>query len=196
MTGELMNIPNKLVMMRFIFIPFIIIFLYYDSIYTKIAAVLLFIIAMISDQIDGILARKWKQVTKFGGFMDQVSDKVMINLIWVVFLDLRLLPIWIVLLNLFRELVVTGIRGLAIAQGKILKSEKSGKYKAGLQFAVAMVGLLFVAWAYMPNTPIVSYLEPWMMDFLFGLAIITLLVAYEALVEFIYKNWKFITKGA
>ena len=73
-------------------------------------------------------------------------------------------------------------------------AEKSGKLKAGLQMFVVLLGLAFVAFAYQPGIAISTYLQSWMSNVLFWSAILTLVVAYLALFEFLIKNWSFITK--
>jgi CDP-diacylglycerol--glycerol-3-phosphate 3-phosphatidyltransferase len=178
-----MTIPNWLVMLRLILTPIVIILLFVEHPYAKISALILFAIAGLTDIIDGILARKLNQKTHFGAFMDPVSDKIMINALLITLMALQVLPLWTILLMITREFIVQVIRDAAKGEGKILKSEWSGKLKADMQGLTIFVGIAVLTF----NLPVL-YAEIIMY--------VTLIIAYYALVEFLTKNTATLRKWA
>ena len=184
-----MNIPNTLTMTRVALIPVIIILIYLECEMSNLVALILFAFAVFTDWIDGKIARKLNQKTKFGSFWDPLSDKLMINLILLVFMDIGLLPAWMVLLNLARELAVHEVRKMAMSEGLILVSEQSGKAKAGFQMLTIFTGLVLIAMTALSVAPeVTAYTN----DILFWVMGITLIVAYYSVVEFFWKNRRYI----
>ncbi|MBS3056768.1 MAG: CDP-diacylglycerol--glycerol-3-phosphate 3-phosphatidyltransferase [Candidatus Aenigmarchaeota archaeon] len=171
-----MNIANVLTCFRLAAVPFIVALAVFNY---PIYAVLLFIIAAATDIIDGPIARKQKKVSLFGSFLDPITDKILINCLFITLLYLGVLPLWTVLLMISREFAVQVIRDAAKAKDIILKSETSGKIKADAQGITILIGLLTLA-----NLVPIVYTHIAMY--------ITLAISYYALVEFLLKNkeWK------
>ena len=146
-----MNLPNKLTMMRIFIIPLIVIlYLLRNAIgsFTFPLMGIFFIIASITDYLDGKLARKLNIVTTFGKFIDPLADKLLVLGTLMIFSDYYVqfqpsttmwMPFWIVLIVLARELIVTSIRLVAVGEGIILHASKWGKYKT----ATTMVTLVY-----------------------------------------------------
>jgi CDP-diacylglycerol--glycerol-3-phosphate 3-phosphatidyltransferase len=128
-----MNIPNIFTLIRFILIPVIGCLLYINNGNLIILSIVLFLFAVWTDWIDGYIARKYKQQTTFGTFMDPLVDKTLILTILFIFVDLSLIPLWMVLLLLFREFLVTGVRQVCSSEGKVVGANWMGKSKFILQ---------------------------------------------------------------
>lgn len=131
-----MNIPNILSISR-IPVVFVIVWLMdCGSVNTAQWAFGLYVVSALTDWLDGYLARKWQQITDFGKFIDALADKVLTSGLFVGLLSLGRLPEWglyMVLLILTREFMVTGLRLVAAGKGHIMPAEKLGKWKTALQ---------------------------------------------------------------
>ncbi len=140
-----MNLANLLSFSRVPFL-FVIVILLHTRPQTMGAtlAFVLFIIAALTDYLDGYVARKYKMVTDLGKFMDALTDKVLTIGLFVTFLSMGILPAWTLLLVLFiltREFLITGLRLVAVREGIVLAAEKSGKIKTVFQM-VSIIALL------------------------------------------------------
>ena len=124
-----MNTANKLTMARVILIPVFLLLLYLDFKYNKYIALGVFIIAALTDVADGIIARYRNQITDFGKFMDPLADKVLTFAAMLWFVEVGLMPAWLVLIVIIREFMVTGIRLVAAAKGRVIAATLSGKIK-------------------------------------------------------------------
>lgn len=109
--------------------------------YAKSVALFVFVIAAITDFLDGYLARNIYGVTSFGRLMDPLTDKVMVCAAFVSFVELRLVPAWIVVIIIAREFLVTGLRLLAVSKNIIIPAGKWGKHKTVWQI-IAIVAIL------------------------------------------------------
>ena len=126
-----MNLPNKLTTFRVILIPFFVFFLlapYFEG-YGNYIALVIFIVASLTDFLDGKIARKYNLVTNFGKFMDPLADKILVTAALIYFIPLGLAPAWIVILILAREFLVTSLRLIASGKGIVIAADKWGKYK-------------------------------------------------------------------
>jgi len=130
-----MKIPNILTISRFFFIPFILWLLYSNNASYILIGMILFVVAIITDGLDGYIARKFKnQKSVFGTFFDPLVDKVLILSLFFVFVDLDIIPLWLILLILFRELMVTGIRQVCSKPKRIVGANWMGKSKFHMQW--------------------------------------------------------------
>ncbi len=119
--------------------------------YGATVALLLFIIASITDYLDGYLARKYALITPFGQLMDPLVDKILMAAVFICLIPLGDIPAWAVIIIISRELLITGLRLLAAGQGQVLAAEKLGKHKTGWQMTTAIALLLLEAsgeWSY------------------------------------------------
>jgi len=130
-----MNLPNMLTIFRIIIIPFIMFFLMNQQITGNMyIALLLFIIACITDFLDGFIARKYKLITNFGKFLDPVADKVLIICVLICFVELNYPNVWWVLaIIVTRELAVTCFRILAADKNVVIAANIYGKFKTNAQ---------------------------------------------------------------
>jgi len=128
-----MNTANKLTMVRMILIPAFLTVLYvglYKGFeWSNIAAMVLFIIAGLTDIADGYIARRRNQETNFGKFMDPLADKILVLAAMLWFLERGLIPAWIVLIVVVREFMVTALRLIAVDNGRVIAAAISGKIK-------------------------------------------------------------------
>jgi CDP-diacylglycerol--glycerol-3-phosphate 3-phosphatidyltransferase len=124
---------NIITVARILMIPVVVAFLFDPSPWAGMTAMVLFVVAAVSDVIDGWLARRYEQVSIVGAFLDPLADKLMVMAVMVMLIPHDRIPAWLVVLLLARELVITGLRGLASAEGIIISASAGGKYKTAYQ---------------------------------------------------------------
>ncbi len=135
-----MNLPNKITIGRIILVPVFMLLLYLELPYIALAV---YIIACLSDLVDGRLARRYNLVTDFGKFMDPLADKMLVLAAMCYFVEVGLIPGWVVAIVLLREFGVSGLRLLAVEQGIVIAAAWSGKIKTGV--TMVALGVLIVA---------------------------------------------------
>ena len=141
-----LNLPNQITLLRIILIPIFMAFLLLDPQGTGVyIAVAIFIIAAITDAVDGYLARKRGLVTNFGKFADPLADKLLIAAALVALVDLQQITAWPVIIILAREFAITGLRVLAAAQGTVIAASNLGKYKTNSQIFAVIFLMLSIA---------------------------------------------------
>lgn len=141
-----MNLPNKLTFLRLLLaVPFIYFLQYSDEggvLYRGIAFVI-FVVASLTDFLDGYLARKHNLITDFGKIMDPLADKVLVISAMVIFVDLKYIPSWMSIVVIAREFLISGIRMLAAAKGEVIPAGNLGKYKTTSQMVVILIMMFF-----------------------------------------------------
>ncbi len=136
-----MNLANKLTISRIILAGVFILFLFITGVGAKFVALTLFLTACVTDYYDGIVARKGSGITDFGRLMDPIADKILILGAFLAFVEMKIIPAWMVMVIIARELVITGIRILALSKKKVLSAEVAGKHKTISQM-VAVTSIL------------------------------------------------------
>ncbi len=131
----MLNLANKITLLRILMAPLVVVLLYFQGPTLCILAALVFIFAAITDWIDGYIARHAGMVTSMGKFLDPLADKVLICSVLIMFVELNWAPAWVVIVIVCRELVVTGLRAMAIDEGIVLAADRFGKAKTVLQIA-------------------------------------------------------------
>lgn len=124
-----MNLPNKLTLLRILLIPVFIIIMMLDIPNHYLIACLIFIVASITDALDGYIARKNNLVTDFGKFMDPLADKLLVISALICMIEVGLVPGWMVIIIVARELTVSILRAIAAADGKVIAASGGGKLK-------------------------------------------------------------------
>lgn len=139
-----MNLPNKLTLFRVILIPFFVFFLLapYFTGYGNYIAVAIFIIASITDFLDGRIARKYNLVTNFGKFMDPLADKLLVSSALISLIALDRIPAWIVIIIIAREFIISGFRLVAADNGVVIAASYWGKFKTAFQMITVIVLIL------------------------------------------------------
>ena len=148
-----MNLPNKLSFLRVLLIPVIVLFYYFPSLgfsdnelgYYLLSVI--FIVASLTDFLDGYLARKMNLVTTFGKFIDPLADKLLVLAALLILNDAGIIRIWITVIILSREFIVTGIRLIAVGEGNVIAASKLGKYKTA---STMIVLIMLLALPYLP----------------------------------------------
>lgn len=139
-----MNLPNKLTIFRIILIiPFVMLLLGGNSgwfgglgAYTDWIALAIFIIASLTDLIDGKIARKYNLVTNFGKFMDPMADKLLVGAAMIALVEMGRIPSWIVIIIISREFIISGFRLIASDNGVVLAASYWGKFKTTFQMVM------------------------------------------------------------
>lgn len=139
-----MNLPNKLTILRVILIPFFVFFLlapYFEG-YGNYIAVAIFIVASLTDMLDGKIARKYNLVTNFGKFMDPLADKLLVCSAMICLVELDRLAAWIVIVIIAREFIISGFRLVASDNGVVIAASYWGKFKTTFQMLMVIVLIL------------------------------------------------------
>ncbi len=139
-----MNLPNKLTLSRVIMVPFFVAFLLMVPQYTffKWIALGIFIIASLTDLLDGYLARKLHLVTNFGKFMDPLADKLLVCSALIGLSSLDVIPAWITIIIIAREFIISGFRLIAAEKGTVIAASMWGKWKTTFQMIMICVQMI------------------------------------------------------
>lgn len=139
-----MNLPNKLTMMRVLLIPFFVFFLLAPAFAEngKYIATVIFIIASLTDLLDGKIARKYNLVTNFGKFMDPLADKLLVCSALICLVDLKRLASWIAIVIIAREFIISGFRLIAAEHQVVIAASYWGKFKTTFQMLMIIVLIL------------------------------------------------------
>ena len=135
-----MTTANKLTLCRVVMIPIFLVLLYVDFTGHLWAALAVFILASVTDFIDRYVAPHYNQITDFGKFMDPLADKLLVMSAMAWFVEVAWMPAWAFFVVIARELAVTGLRLVAVEQGRVIAAAKSGKVKT----ACTMVGIILM----------------------------------------------------
>lgn len=136
-----MNLPNKLTVLRVLMIPFFVLFALVNVVpgYSNYIAVAIFVIASLTDLLDGKLARKYNLVTDFGKFMDPLADKLLVCSALICLVSMERLPAWIVIVIISREFIISGFRLVASDNGVVIAASYWGKFKTTFQMLMIIV---------------------------------------------------------
>ena len=136
-----MNVPNCLTLLRILMVPVFVVFMLVDifGAADQYIAGVIFILASITDTLDGYLARKNNQITVFGKFMDPLADKLLVCSAMICLVELRLLPSWIVIIIVGREFIISGFRLIAAERGIVIAASYWGKFKTVSQMIMVIL---------------------------------------------------------
>lgn len=140
--ASLWTLPNRLSVIRILFIPLIIIFISTEEEELIFASCLLFIIAGITDGLDGFFARKMRMTTKLGLYLDPIADKLLVSSVLITLSYYRLVPLWITIILVGREFLINGLRSFYAMEGIAIYPSFSGKLKTTLQI-IGIACILF-----------------------------------------------------
>ena len=171
-----MNLPNKLTILRVLMIPFFVLFMLWDitGAADKWIAAAIFIVASLTDMLDGKIARKYNLVTNFGKFMDPLADKLLVSAAMICLVEMGRLPAWMVIVIISREFIISGFRLIASDNGVVIAASYWGKFKTVFQMAMIIV-LIFDFGGFFG---IVEMVLIW----------ISLILTVVSLVDYIVKN--------
>lgn len=138
-----MNLANKLTMIRIFLVPIFLIFMAVKGIpYGRELATIVFIVASLTDKLDGYVARSRNQITNFGKFMDPLADKLLVTAALVSLVELQIVPSWVAMIIIAREFAVSGLRTIAASDGKVIAASKWGKLKTVIQIVAIITALI------------------------------------------------------
>lgn len=142
-----MNLPNKLTLARVIMIPFFVVFMLtgLGGSASRWIALAIFIIASLTDLLDGHIARKYNLVTNFGKFMDPLADKLLVCAAMICLVELEKLPAWIVIIIISREFIISGFRLIASDNGRVIAASYWGKFKTTFQMLMICLMIADIA---------------------------------------------------
>ncbi|MBP7058850.1 MAG: CDP-diacylglycerol--glycerol-3-phosphate 3-phosphatidyltransferase [Lachnospiraceae bacterium] len=145
-----MNLPNKLTIMRVILIPFFVFFLLFKpgDFTFRLIADIIFVIASLTDMLDGKIARKYNLVTNFGKFMDPLADKLLVCSGLICLLDLGQIPAVVVIIIIAREFIISGFRLVAANSNIVIAANMWGKSKTVSQMALIIFAILNLQFKY------------------------------------------------
>ncbi|WP_236895217.1 CDP-diacylglycerol--glycerol-3-phosphate 3-phosphatidyltransferase [Clostridium beijerinckii] len=140
-----MNLANKLTLIRIFLVPVFLVFIAVKDIpYGSFIATFIFILASLTDKLDGYIARSRNQITNFGKFMDPLADKLLVTAALISLVDLQVVPGWAAVVIIAREFAVSGLRSIAAAQGRVIAASWWGKIKTVIQIIAIILLLLKV----------------------------------------------------
>lgn len=139
-----MNLANKLTLIRIFLVPVFLIFMVKGIPYGSFIATFIFILASLTDKLDGYIARSRNQITNFGKFMDPLADKLLVTAALITLVELKVVPAWAAVIIIAREFAVSGLRSIAAAQGRVIAASWWGKIKTVIQIIAIILLLLEV----------------------------------------------------
>lgn len=181
-----MTTANKITLTRIAMIPLFIYFALVPKPGYDAVALTLFILASVTDFLDGYIARKYNQITDFGKFIDPLADKLLICAALLVFVDRDLMSGVLAFIILAREFMITSLRTVAMGKGKVMAATWTGKVKTCVQIAAVIVIFLTQIFTNAGDLMLVSDIAAWVMT------LVTLYSGYD----YISKNWAIIADGA
>lgn len=180
---NIINLPTILTLIRVILVIPLFILIFFDNLPAKILTLVFFIVASVTDFVDGYLARKNKQVTDLGAFLDPLADKMLVNLTFLALTYQNLVPIWLFAIIIVRDFMVDGVRMMEAKKDITLAASKTGKAKTMVQ----MITLSLILLNKIIGSEIFANIN-------FALLIIVLILTVISGLEYLFKGWKSIIK--
>ena len=178
-----MNLPNKLTVLRVLMIPFFVVFMLMNIVpgMDKWIALAIFVVASLTDLLDGKIARKYNLVTKFGKFMDPLADKLLVSSAMICLVEMGRLPAWIVIIIISREFIISGFRLVASDSGIVIAASYWGKFKTVFQMVMIIVMIMDLGPSFAMLETILIY--------------VALILTVVSLIDYVAKNKEVLTKG-
>lgn len=178
-----MNLPNKLTVLRVLMIPFFVLFMLTDfaGSAAKWIALAIFVIASLTDLLDGKIARKYNLVTNFGKFMDPLADKLLVSAAMICLVETGKLAAWIVIIIISREFIISGFRLIASDNGIVIAASYWGKFKTVFQMTMIVVLIMDLGGVFVTIGNILIW--------------VSLILTIVSLADYVMKNKEVLTKG-
>ena len=191
-----MNLPNKLTLFRIILVPIMVIISFFNipGSFLEISTTMwileiIFIIASITDKLDGHLARKNNQITNFGKFLDPIADKILVVATMIMFVEFGKLPAWIPIIVIFREFAVSGYRLIAVqSEGKVVAANIWGKTKTVTQ----MIAIILM---FLDNNAYGDLFKGGLTGFAFAMNLATTLIMTISVIATIFSGYEYLKDG-
>ena len=139
-----MNLANQLTVSRILLTFVFMAFLFSGGVAAKAMALAIFLLASFTDFLDGFIAKSLKMTSNFGKIMDPIADKVLVLAAFLAFVEMKLVPAWMVLIIVLREVSITGLRIAALGQNKVIAADDGGKHKMVSQILSILAILVFI----------------------------------------------------
>ena len=181
-----MNLPNKLTVVRMVLVPFFVasLLLSGSNESLKWVALVLFVVASLTDFLDGYIARKYNLITNFGKFMDPLADKILTISGMICLIELGRIPSWIVVIIVAREFIISGFRLIAAENGVVIAANYWGKFKT--TFQMIMIILMIVN---IPQLQILTNLTMWIALALTIISLVTYISAKVYYIRCVLAGW-------
>ena len=188
-----MNLANKITMARILVIPVFVVIAFLNIRYANVIAAAIFIVASLTDQLDGYIARARKQITTFGKFLDPLADKLLITAALIALVGKAKIPAWIATVIISREFIVTGVRLVAAGEGKIIAASMLGRVKNYVQVIAVILALIEK-----DASSVLPFLVPY--DGLIHITTVVMLgaavvITIYSCIDYLVKNKDIITAG-
>ena len=172
-----MNLPNKLTVLRVLMVPFFVLFMLTDlgGVANKWIALAIFVVASLTDLLDGKIARKYNLVTNFGKFMDPLADKLLVCSAMICLIQTGQLAAWIVVIIIAREFIISGFRLIASDNGVVIAASYWGKFKTTFQMLMVIVLILNIQMSFFQILGVI-------------LTYVALILTVVSLIDYIVKN--------
>lgn len=184
-----MTTANKITLARILMIPFFIYFAMQNDKTSYIISLFIFCLASITDFLDGYIARKYNQITDFGKFADPLADKLLVTAALLIFIEKGIFPSFMVFIILAREFIITSLRNVAAAKGKVIAASWTGKIKTCVQIAGIIIDFILLIMS--------SNIEISKINTVFQIIawIVTITTLYAG-IDYMAKNWEIVKDGA
>ncbi|MFA4838481.1 MAG: CDP-diacylglycerol--glycerol-3-phosphate 3-phosphatidyltransferase [Candidatus Neomarinimicrobiota bacterium] len=198
MKQKVFTIANLITISRILLTPLFIYFLFGKHSFFEIFALIIFVIASVTDAYDGYYARKYKSVSNLGKFLDPLADKILMSAAFISFVILDLIPLWMVILVILRDFVVTGLRILMQIKETSMTTSQIAKIKTGAQIGVICFILVYhitQRWKiFLGIAPYVALIEKYFVIDILMFAV-TVFTVYTG-VQYIFSNLKYLKKSS
>ena len=178
-----MNTSNKLTLSRVLLVPVFMAFLMQSAPVFHWIALVIFIVASATDGLDGYIARKYHQITTFGKFVDPLADKMLTTAAFVIFVADGRMASWALFVILAREFIVSGVRLLAVGEGKVIAASIWGKLKTVIQIVTIIAAIFLHDATFIPAQSVIA--QP-ITDILMW---ITVAITVFSGIDYLVKNW-------
>jgi len=192
-----MTLPNQLTILRIILSPVFLFFFLSDVIWMKQVSMLIYIVAALSDWYDGWLARKFNYITSWGKFWDPLADKILTSAAFIGFAIVDLIPVWMVVIIVGRDVIITLLRVFADMKSYIFTTSYYAKWKTLLQMVFLYYLLILFVAQYTPeinlkyNELILTLLNK---QLVYSITLVVTIITFHSGILYIIRNWKIISK--
>ena len=190
-----MNLPNKITLSRIVLAFVFMFFLFCHGIMAKYLALFTFCLASLTDFLDGRIARRRNLENDFGRLMDPIADKILILTAFLAFVEMKIIPAWMVIVIIFRELTITGLRITAATRGIILSASLAGKHKTVSQMVAIISILIFLIVRETAKGVWSPLWEVWFKRGAFYLMLVTVILTLISGLSYLIKNKPILFKG-
>ena len=187
-----MTVPTRLTVARFLLAFVVMALVFVPGWIAKASALAGFLLAGLTDWLDGYLARRWQQTSPFGALLDPIADKVLVLGIFLVFVQLRLVPAWMVLVILLRELVITSVRLYAASRNVVIAAAREGKNKTASQMLAILLVLVLLLMRELLEGRQPAF-EEWMARLVLASMWVTVLLTMVSGATFFWRNRALLT---